>query len=74
MADHRFRPADIDARDTRAPFAVGFAPSSRHSLKSFGLLQTRRSSIAIAGMALVLLFVQVFLARIPVREGVHDDH
>jgi amino acid transporter len=30
--------------------------------------------IGLIGMALVFLFVRVFLARNPVREGAHDDH
>jgi hypothetical protein len=30
--------------------------------------------IGIVGMALVFLFVRVFLARNPAREGAHDDH
>jgi general stress protein CsbA len=30
--------------------------------------------IGVIGMALVFLFVRVFLARNPVREDAHDDH
>jgi hypothetical protein len=30
--------------------------------------------IGLIGMALVFLFVRVFLARNPVREGAPDDH
>jgi hypothetical protein len=30
--------------------------------------------IGIVGMALVFLFVRVFLARNPVSEGAHDQH
>ena len=30
--------------------------------------------VGVVGMALVFLFVRVFLARNPVREGAHDHH